>query len=255
MSETRRLPPHGRGAVLTTSEHVIVRAMCMHHACYRGRGKGHERQREKPRSELNPPQGEHEGNHGKRGGPKQGGKGAAPPPPRTSAAPRARIVPATCTPRRKGQQTRQQQPAYMVVTGWWWNVLAVCVQHACHHRRGRRARRARKGATRLTPTPPHRARKRGTEASRAAKKGRASKKRAPPPADKCRASCLHCARSVHAPEERQQERPPSLPHPLMKGTRAARGSKGEAREMGGGHRGDDKAGEKDGRQAVGYKAA
>ena len=117
------------------------------------------------------------------------------------------------------------------------------VQHAWYQRRGRRARRAPKGATRLTPPPPHRGRRRGTEASGEAKKGRA------PPVDKCRASCLHRARSVHALEERQQGRPPPpSPSPPQEG-----GEDGEGTERGngGGRRGGHKAGGRDGRQAVG----
>ena len=75
-------------------------------------------------------------------------------------------------------------------------------EHARCQRRGHRVRGAPKRATRLTP-PPHRGGQRGSEAGGEAKKGRA-----PPTADKCRASCLHRARNVHTPEKRQQGRPP-----------------------------------------------
>ena len=50
----------------------------------------------------------------------------------------------------------------------------------------------------------------------------------PLPTGKCRASCLHRARSVHAPEDRQQGRPPPPhPHPPKKGTRTARRRHGD----------------------------
>ena len=195
------------------------------------RGNGRSRESNFPP----PPQGEHEANHGKWGGLEAGRKGATPPPPRTSAAPRARIVPATCTPRGKGQQTRQQQPANKVATGWWWNVLAICVLHACHQRRGRRARRAPKGATGLNPPPPPTERER-EEPKRAGRPRREerTKREPPPPRQVPRLVLASCSqRACSGGKATRGPLPPLTPTPSGRG----RGRRGDGKGKWGGDTG------------------
>ena len=226
----------------------IVLALCVHHACYQRQGHGAQRAPEGAKKQ-NPPH-----RASTRGTAAKGGRGERreqPPPPR---GPVPRHVLASC-PQRACPGGNDNIPETSSQQKWWLQggdgmclqsasiMLATSGRDMGHegHQGGPKGK-----------SPPHGARTRGTQASGAAKKGRGNRKGAGPPSpptDKCRAACLDRARNVHAMGERTTRAPPPPPHPHRKGTTVTRGRKREAGEVGGGHKGEHRAGERDGRQA------
>ena len=241
MSETRRLPPHGQGTVLGTSENCgccalldcacIVRASWLLPAAgargMKGNGRSQEANFPLHREST---RGTTASEAAQKGG--ADGKGAAPPPPHGQVP---RQVLASCPQRarpggkgNKPDTIASKHDGYRVVMECACNVRATCLPPEA----GTQGTKGTEGSHTATPRPPQSENERNR--SGAAKKGRANRKGVcPPPTGKCRATCLHRARNVHAPEERTTRAPPQSPPP-QEGDEGTEGKEKRGTSKGGG---------------------
>ena len=263
MSETGRLPPSGRETILAASENILwllcVDGLCLHCACImlatRGGDTGHEGHRREPRSKPPPHRASTRGTAA-RGAAKKGGanrKGAAPPPP--PPADKCRV---TCSHRARNvhapeERTTLQIPAasknsgYCVVMEYACIVRASCLPPAA----GTRGTKGTGGSQKANPPP--QSEHEGNRGERGGQEGQSEQKRRQPPPPGTSAAPRACiVLATCMPRRKGQHEPPPPPQPLRKGTRAARGRNLKERQekWGGGHRGEHRAGESDGRQAV-----
>ena len=218
-----------------------------------GGDTGHEGHRREPRSD--PPQGEHEGNRGKRGG--QEGrneqKGSSPPPPR---ADKCR---ATCSHRARNvhapeERTPLQMPVASKNSGY--NVVMECaciVRASClPPAAGTRGTKGTGGSQKATPAPPiEQARGEPRRPGRPRRARRTEREQPPPRGQVLRNVLASCPQRACPGGKDITSAPPPPPTPSGRG-RGRQGDEKERQEKwgGGGHRGEHRAGESDRRQAV-----
>ena len=149
------------------------------------------------------------------------------------------------------ERTTLQIPAasknsgYCVVMDCARIVRATCLPPTA----GTRDTKGTGGSQKSNPPPPPQSEHEGNRGKRCGHEGQSKQKGSSPPprTEDVPRACIMPTRCMPL-RKGQHERPP--PHPPRKGMRAARGRKSEAGEVGGGHRGEHRAGESDGRQRV-----
>ena len=167
-------------------------------------------------------QGEHEGNHGKRGGPEAGGKGAPPPPP----ADRCR---ATCLHHARNMHAQEEratnpttaagkQGGYRVVMECACNVRATCLLPEA----GTQGTKGTEGNHTANPPSPQRKKERNRS-----QRGGQEGKTPPPQTSAAPRACIMLAACMFRRKDKKGAPPPPHPHPLRKGARTARGRNGE----------------------------